>query len=578
MNNKQLYRRIIAAYRPYLGIFILGVVFTLIVSGVDSIFPYGIKLLIDKGITHPDPVVVRWIPIAVLVLAFGRSFGSVAASYFMNCIAKSVVMDFRRKIFKKCQTLSATFFDKHSTGKVLSTLLYNTDQIVQAGIDVLVNILQDGTVAIGLLIVMCVTSWRLFLMVAVFGPPIMLTAAWASRRMRRYSKRVQQGMGDITHIAEEGIKSYQAVRVYGGQSYETDKFWKVTKKNLDTQLKVNLIGSLSSASMQVFISVPLVIIFFLFRTLLTSISAGTFIAFITAMVMIIKPLRRITRLNSQIQSGLAGAEGVFELIDANDESDAGHHTTARAKGHIEFKQVNFAYPNTETDVLSAINIEIKPGQMVALVGRSGSGKSTIAKLLTRFYQVEQGQILLDGVNINDYVLTNLREQVAIVSQHVTLFNDTIAHNVAYGGQAGASEADIIAALKAANADEFVDQLSEGMHTMVGENGVMLSGGQRQRIAIARAILKKAPILILDEATSALDTETERKIQSALDTLMQSCTSLVIAHRLSTIEKADWIVVMDRGHIIEQGRHAELMAKDSYYAELQQLQQLTGTVE
>lgn len=578
MNSNQLYRRILSAYRPYVGIFILGVIFTLIVSGIDSIFPYGIKLLIDKGITHPDPVVVHWIPIAVLVLALGRSFGSVAASYFMNCIAKSVVMDFRRKIFKKCQTLSAVFFDRHSTGKVLSTLLYNTDQIVQAGIDVLVNILQDGTVTIGLLIVMCITSWRLFLMVAAFGPPIMLTAAWASRRMRRYSKRVQQGMGDITHIAEEGVKSYKAVRIYGGESYETNKFWQVTKKNLDTQLKVNLIGSLSSASMQVFVSVPLVIIFFLFRTLLTSISAGTFIAFITAMVMIIKPLRRITRLNSQIQSGLAGAEGVFELLDANDEPDHGAYIADKVMGHIQFKDVSFSYPDTSSDVLSHINIEINPGQMVALVGRSGSGKSTIASLLTRFYTVENGQICLDDININNYQLSNLRQQIAIVSQHVTLFNDTIVKNVAYGGCADASEAEVIAALRAANADEFVERLPDGIHTVVGENGVLLSGGQRQRIAIARAILKKAPILILDEATSALDTETERKIQGALDRLMQSCTSLVIAHRLSTIEKADWIVVMDRGHIIEQGRHADLMAKESFYAELQQLQQLNYVVE
>lgn len=569
----QLYRRILSSYKPYVGFFSLGVIFTLLTSSIDSIFPYGIKILVDKGITHPDPVVVHWLPVAVLVLAFARSFGSVGSTYFMTRVAKSVVMDFRRQIFRKCQTLRATYFDRQSTGKVLSTLLYNTDQIVQAGIDVLVNILQDGAVSVGLLVIMCVTSWRLFLLVALFGPPIMLTATWASRRMRRYSKRIQESMGDITHIAEEGVKGYQVVRIYAGQSYEANKFHAVTDRNLKTQLKVTLIGSLSSASMQIFVSIPLVIIFFLFKTLLSNISAGTFIAFITAMVMIIKPLRRITRLNTQIQGGLAGAEGVYELLDAPDEPDTGCYTATTVQGHIQFKAVNFKYPGTQESVLSDIQFDVKPGQVVALVGRSGSGKSTIASLLTRFYAIEHGEILLDDVNINAYTLENLREKIAIVSQQVTLFNDTIANNVAYGARSDASEAEIVAALKAAHADEFIDQLPNKIQTVVGESGVLLSGGQRQRIAIARAILKKAPILILDEATSALDTETERHIQAALDSLMRSCTSLVIAHRLSTIENADWIVVMDRGRIIEQGKHADLMQKGSYYTELQHLQSL-----
>lgn len=565
--DRLLFKRILCSYKPYLVIFIVGAIATFAMSGVDSIFPLGIKMLIDKGITHPDMTVIRWMPLAVIILSVTRTTSSVISTYYMNRVAASVVMDYRRALFSKLLRLPASFYDHHSTGNLLSVLLYNTDQIVQAGVDLLVDAMQDGSACIGLLCVMFVASWRLFLMVLIFGPPIVIVARVASRRMRKISKNVQQGMGDLTHIAEEGIKNYKMIRIFGGQTYERDKFYNRTEKNLSQQLKATLIGSLSSGSMQMFIAVPLAVIFYLFQSMLFHITAGSLVAFITAMGMLIKPLRRVVGLNSQLQQGLAGAEGVFEILDIDSERDTGTKTLHRSQGNIAYSHVSFAYPKSKDKALHDVSFTIKAGQTVALVGRSGSGKTTIANLLPRFYDVEMGQILLDGVDINDYVLSDLRTQFSLVSQNVTLFNDTIARNIAYGMQSDASEAQIIEAARLANALEFIEGFPDGIHTLVGENGVLLSGGQRQRIAIARAILKNAPILILDEATSALDSETERRIQVALDGLMKKCTSLVIAHRLSTIENADWILVLDSGRIVEQGKHAELMTRQGVYAAL-----------
>ncbi len=570
-SDRILFKRIIVSYKPYLGIFILGAIATFMMSGVDSVFPWGIKELIDKGIVHPDLSIIKWMPLAVVVLSVARSIASVASRYFMSRVARSVVMDYRRSLFSKLLRLPASYYDHHSTGHILSTMLYNTDQIVQAGIDVLVNVMQDGSACIGLLVMMLYSSWRLFLMVIVFGPPIILVARWASKSMRKLSKRVQQGMGDVTHIAEEGIKNYKMIRIYGGQDYERDKFHLTPRKTFSCQLKVTIIGALSSGSMQIFVAIPLAIVFYVFQSLLFHITAGSLVAFITAMGMLMKPLRRIVNLNSQIQQGFAGAEGVFEILDIESERDTGCKKITRARGDVEFKAIHFKYVKNEEKTLHDINFKIKAGQTVALVGRSGSGKTTIASLLPRFYDADSGQVLIDGTDVHDYALTDLRAQFSLVSQNVTLFNDTVARNIAYGAQEQVTREQIIQAAQAAHAMDFIENLPDGLDTLVGENGVLLSGGQRQRIAIARAILKNAPILILDEATSALDTETERRIQAALDYLMKSCTSLVIAHRLSTIENADWIVVMDEGRIVEQGTHSDLMRLNGAYALLYRMQ-------
>lgn len=569
--DRLLFKRILWSYKPYLAIFIIGAIATFTMSGVDSLFPLGIKILLDKGITHPDLRVIRWMPLVIIMFSFIRTGASIASDYYMNRVAFSVVMDYRRAIFSKLLRLPTSFYDHHSTGNLLSVLLYNTDQIIQAGIDVLVTAMQDGSACIGLLCMMFIASWRLFLMTIVFGPPIVIVARVTSRRMRKISKRVQQGMGDLTHIAEESIKNYKMIRIFGGQNYEQDKFYSRTEKNLNQQLKATLIGSLSSGSMQTFIAVPLAIIFYIFQSMLFHVTAGSLVAFITAMAMLIKPLRRVVGLNAQLQQGLAGAEGVFEVLDVESERDTGTKHVDRVRGDIEYAHVNFGYAKNKDNALHDVSFTIKAGQTVALVGRSGSGKTTSASLLPRFYDVEDGAVFLDGVNVNEYTLSDLRAQFSLVSQNVTLFNDTIARNIAYGTQSNASEAEIIEAATAAHAMEFIEGLPHGIHTLVGENGVLLSGGQRQRIAIARAILKNAPILILDEATSALDSQTERRIQVALDGLMKTCTSLVIAHRLSTIENADWIIVLDSGCIVEQGKHAELIARGGAYAMLHKTQ-------
>ncbi len=566
-----LFRRIVLSYKPYLGIFIIGTIATFAMSGVDSLLPEAIKLLIDS-LKNPNSLAIRWLPVAVIVLSVARAAGSVVSRYCMNRVASSVVMDYRQGIFAKLLRLPARYYDHHTSGHMLSTLLYNTDQIVQAGVDVLVNIFQDGSASIGLLFMMMYSSWRLFLMVLVFGPPIVFVARWASRRMRNMSKRVQQSMGDITHMAEEGIKNYKMIRIYGAQEYETQKFKTTTRKNLSRQLKVTLLGSLSAGSMQIFVAIPLALVFYLFKSMLMMhITPGSLIAFITAMGMLMKPLRRIVNLNSQVQRGFAGAEGVFEILDQEVEIDQGTQKIERVQGSIEYRDVFFQYEKSDKKTLHGISFKVLPGQTVALVGRTGSGKTTIANLLPRFYEISAGQILVDDIDIRDYCLANLRSQFAYVSQNVTLFNDTLANNVAYGTCREASEEEILNALEAANAMDFVVDLPQGIQTLIGENGTLLSGGQRQRVAIARALLKKAPILILDEATSALDTQTEKRIQTALDSLMQSCTSFVIAHRLSTIENADWIVVMDQGQIVEQGTHAMLIEKNQVYAMLYRLQ-------
>lgn len=607
LSDRAIYKRILTSYKPYLWMLGIGIVATIAMSGVDSLFAYSIKLIGDavqkmiaaqgamqhnsaalgwlsshvKGIAAPHNVhsigkvstatFLKWLPLGVVVIAFARVFASIGSRYYMNRVARSVVRDYRRQLFAKLLKLPARYYDHHSSGHILSTLLYNTDQIVQAGVDVLVNFLQDGTAVVGLIIVLFLVSWKLTLLVMLAGPPIVLVAGWASRRMRGISKNVQQLMGDTTHIAEEGIKNYKMIRIYGGEAYEYDKFEKTTERNLKRQLKITLISALSSGSMQIFIAVPLAIIFYFFHSIIMTVSVGSIFAFIVSMVMLIKPLRRVVNLNSQIQRGIAGAEGVLEILDQTPEVDAGHQKITQAKGLIEYRDVGFQYHKSDHHALSGVSFKIKPGQTVAIVGRSGSGKTTIANLLPRFYEPQSGQILLDDVDLQAYRLSDLRSQLSLVSQNVTLFNDTIANNIAYGGCAGASEAAIIAAAQAANAMPFIQQLPEGIHTLVGENGVLLSGGQRQRIAIARALLKKAPILILDEATSALDTETERHIQAALDELMAQCTALVIAHRLSTIENADWIVVMDEGRIVEQGTHQTLLAAGQTYATLYQMQ-------
>lgn len=557
-------------YRPYWLIFTLGVIATIGMSSTDGVFSFSLKFIIDD-LGHPSEHFVAWLPACIVLLAFGRAAVSVASRYCMSRVVRSVVRDLRHKIFDKVQKLPARYFDHHSTGHMLSTLIYNTDQVIQAGVDVLGSCLQDGAAIIIQLGVMIYMSWKLALIMFLFGPPCGLVARWASRRMRGLSRNVQSLMGDMTHVAEEGIKNYKMIRVYGGQRHELKKFDDTINQSLNRQLKMVVTNSLSVGLVPLVVSIPMAGVIYLFKSTVFSISPGSFVAFLTALVLMIKPLRRCVNFSSQIQQGLAGAEGIFELLDESTEIDQGTRRLQKAHGNIQYSDVCFKYSGADNRALNGVSFTIAPGQTVALVGRSGAGKTTITNILPRFYEIDSGEIMLDGVNITDYKLSDLRAQFSLVSQHITLFNDTVAANIAYGQFGDVTPERIIEAAEAAHALSFINELPNGMQTIIGENGVLLSGGQRQRIAIARAIIKNAPITILDEATSALDTETERHIQAALNQLMQHSTALVVAHRLSTIENADWILVVDEGCVIEQGTHQMLLAQSGAYQKLYEMQ-------
>jgi subfamily B ATP-binding cassette protein MsbA len=411
----------------------------------------------------------------------------------------------------------------------------------------------------------------LFILITV--PFIALLVYYVSIRFRRISKNIQNSMGDVSHVSGEIIEGHREVKTFGGQAYEAKRFDRVNQGNRRQQMKKIATDAISQplTAMIAAIGLSLVIYIATLPDMLEKISVGGFISFITAMMMLLTPMKRLTKVNAKLQAGVAAAESIFKLLDEQPEVDDGSRSMERAKGHIEYKNVSFSYNPAKGKVLDNISIEAKPGQTVAFVGHSGSGKTTLVGLLARFYNIDEGQILIDGVDINELRLSDLRRQMSLVNQQVVLFNDTIANNIRYGQSGEISEAQIIEAAKAAHAWDFIQRLPDGLHTHVGENGVLLSGGQRQRLAIARALLRDAPILILDEATSALDTEAERHIQAALETLMQQRTTLVIAHRLSTIENADRIVVMHNGEILESGTHAELLAKGRHYAELHRLQ-------
>lgn len=476
-------------------------------------------------------------------------------------------------MFRQMLRLPAHYYDATTSGKLLSKLLYNVEQLAQISADAVTDLVQSAFLLIGLFVVMFMISWQLSLLYFITVPIIAMVVQIANKRVRRISHQVQETMAEITEIAEESIEGYRVVRIFSGEKYETAKFDRANERSRARDMKVAMTKSLNVAGVQLIAAAGLSVIIYLAVVpgSLFVLTAGDFASIMAAMLALLKPLKTITRVNSKIQRGIAGAQSVFEMLDELPEVDKGQRRIQRADGRLQFQSVGFSYNGMDKQVLHDINFEVKTGETVALVGRSGSGKSTLVNLLPRFYEIDQGMIILDGIDIRDIVLHDLRRQIAVVSQQVILFNDTLANNIAYGAGGNISEARIRAAAKSAHALEFIDNLAEGLQTLVGENGVLLSGGQRQRLAIARAILKDAPILIFDEATSALDTEAERHIQAAMDEVMRNRTTLVIAHRLSTIEKADKIIVMDAGRIVEMGTHQSLLAENGLYAKLYEMQ-------
>jgi len=566
----QVYKRLLKYAWRYWPTIVLGILGTVLLSGTDAGFTWVIKPILDKGFIAKDSSFIRWLPLGIVFAFILRGAAAFMSNYYMGCAARNVVMRFRQDIFSHLLRLPANYYDNTSSGQLLSTIIYNVEQIAKASTDSVVTVVQESCFIAGLIVVMITTSWKLSLLFLFTTPVIAIIARRSSKRMRRLSSNLQESMGEVTHISEEAIEGYKVIRIFGGEKYEADKFNQATEKNRLRELKVIATNTLASGGVQLIAGMVIAVTLYLATLHTAKISAGGFTSMIAAMLALLKPMRNLTTVNSAIQKGIAAADSIFLLLDQLAEQDQGTQIITRVKGAIEYRQINFAY-HADKPVLKEINFKVEPGQTVALVGRSGSGKSTLVSLLPRFYDGFQGNIYIDGIDSRSLKLTNLRDQMALVSQHVTLFNDTIAHNIAYGSLSDVSESDILHAAKAAHALEFIEQLPRGLDTLVGENGVLLSGGQRQRLAIARALLKNAPILILDEATSALDTESERHIQAALEELIHNRTTLVIAHRLSTIENADKIIVLDHGSIVETGKHAELLAQDGYYAKLYRMQ-------
>lgn len=556
---------------PLWPVLVLGIMANVLYSGVDAGFTYMIKPAMDKSFVEQDIAFVKLIPWIILIGIVFRGIVSGLGGYCMTWVARKVVMVLRQQVFRHILYLPVTDYDKSTSGQLLSKLLYDVEQVAQVSADALTTFVQSSCLVIGLLLVMFAISWQLSLLFLLTSPLIALIVSYTNKKTRKVSHAVQQSMGDVTEIASEAIEGYQVVRIFGGQQRELGRFERATEESRRRDMKVAKIKLLNVAAVQFVIGLAIsgIIAVAIYLSGSVQVGAGGFVSILAAMLQLIKPMKDLSSVNSAIQRGLAGAESIFNLFDSPLETKAGKDTLSKVEGKIEFRNASFAY-NKNSPVFSNLNLKVAAGKTIALVGRSGSGKSTLAQLLARFYELDNGEILLDGVNIRQYSLVALRKQVAFVSQNVVLFNDTIAANIAYGAE-HVSMAQIRMAAERGYALDFINAFKDGFDTKIGENGLLLSGGQRQRIAIARAILKDAPILILDEATSALDNESERYIQKALEDIKVDRTTIIIAHRLSTIENADHIVVLDEGHIVEQGTHQELLAVNRHYALLYQSQ-------
>ena len=572
-NSRQVYKRLLSYSARYWPVILISIIGFAVDGGALAFFTSKLQPIMDKLLQQKDPYLIRWMPLWIIAIFTVRGIAILISNYGMGYVARNVVQSMQRDVFSAYLRLPASFFNSEHSGHQVSRITYTSEQVAAASSDALKVTVTESITVIGMFAVMVYKSLYLTMALLILVPAIVLIASAVSRRYRVVSRRIQGMMGSVTGTVDEMIKAHRDVRIYGGQQQAGERFKEVSDRARYLNLKIIATSAVSGSSIQTVASLALAGMVFLASrpSQIDHISPGVFISVLTAMGAMLSSLKRLTNVQSNMQTGISAAENLFAIIDMPPEVDRGTQVLARTRGDLRFDDVGLVYPLGDFEALTAIDLHCKPGTVTALVGRSGSGKSSLVSLLPRFNEPTRGRILLDGENYESYTLASLRRQIAWVGQSVVLFDGTVAENIAYGEMAGASEADIVAAAEAAHAMEFIAGMPDGIHSTIGEGGNRLSGGQRQRIAIARAILKDAPILVLDEATSALDTESERLIQQALQGLMRDRTTLVIAHRLSTIEHADQIAVMDRGRIVERGTHAELLALAGQYAALHRMQ-------
>lgn len=599
MSGLQVYIRLVSYLRQYWGIFLLSILGLVLFSAMEiafvDLFGYtinAITTLSGEDITTATPVInaekgftaglaamvggehavaeSRWIiPLLMFCIAVVRGIGFFVGGYCMTYVAQVLVYNLRVEVFNKYTRLPSHYFDTSMSGHMVSRITHYVTQVTHAATSSLKIIIREGAMVIGLIAYLFYINWRLAAIFVIVLPVIGIVVTTVSKRFRLLSRRIQASVGNVTHITQEVVSGYREMHLYGGEEYERNRMRDASKYNRRQHMKMAVAEGISSPVIQMLVAMALSSLMWLALDpdVLAKMTGGEFVQFLASAALLAKPIRQLSEVNSNIQRGVAAAGTLFATLDETEEKDDGTVERDSVDGFFEFKDVSFSYSEGSGNVLNGINLTVSAGETIALVGQSGSGKTTLVSLIPRFYNYTEGQILLDGVDVNDYRLENLRSHIALVSQKVTLFNDTVYNNIAYGALSQCSEEQVRAAAKAAHALEFIEDLSEGFNTIIGDEGVKLSGGQRQRLAIARALLKNAPILILDEATSALDTESERHIQDALEEVMQGRTTFVIAHRLSTIENADRILVLHKGQIVEQGGHKQLLALNGRYAQL-----------
>lgn len=567
-SNWALYQRLLVYIKPLKFFFILSIIGNAIYAGASALMAQALDTVITT-VENPTEENRLMLPLLIFSLFAMRGIGGFLGGYYIAYVGQNIVHRLRTQVFDRYLKLPSYYFDSNASGHLISRITFNVQQVSSAATDAITVIVREGLTVIGLFIVMINANWKLTLIFLAIGPMIGALVSYVSKRFRKLSKRIMASVGDVTHVTSEVVSGYRVVRIFGGENYESNRFNQASEYNLKQALKLEMTKAISTPVIQSLVALAIAVLVWLALApdVRGDMTAGSFVVIIAAAATMAKPIRQLTQVNEKIQRGLAAAKDLFAVIDAEPEKDQGSFESARVKGAIEIRDLNFTYDGSNKAILKNIDLSIKPGETVALVGRSGSGKSTLANLIPRFYEAQSGSITLDGVPVEDYTLRSLRDQISLVTQQVTLFNDTFTKNIAYGGLEGASIEDVQEAARKSNALAFIEDKDLGFDTELGDNGVSLSGGQRQRIAIARALLKDAPVLILDEATSALDTESEKAIQGELEVLMEGRTTIVIAHRLSTVENADKIVVMDQGRVIEQGTHQSLLAANGEYAKL-----------